>query len=81
MKYYKRYTYANFTADMRLVEACVFKPSRRGELCHVADVSLQRFSREFPEERCMVCTIVLFMIMREQTSALLERLSARTFWS
>ena len=44
--YCRGYTYESFSADTKLVEACVFNLSQMGELCRVADAA---FTAEHPE--------------------------------
>lgn len=44
--YCQGYTYESFSADTKLVEACVFNLSQMGELCRVADAT---FTAEHPE--------------------------------
>jgi len=44
--YCNGYTYDSFSADIKLVEACVFNLSQMGELCHIAD---REFTKEHPE--------------------------------
>ena len=42
------YSYESFTADMKLVEACVFNLSQMGELCHTVDDSFAKATPQIP---------------------------------
>ncbi len=46
MDYCSGYTYDSFTADMKLVDACVFNLSQIGELCRFVD---NAFAQNHPE--------------------------------
>ncbi len=46
--YCQGYDYAAFSADSKLVEACVFNLSQLGELCKVADDSFTAAHPEIP---------------------------------
>ena len=48
MDYCDGYTYDSFTADIKLVEACVFNLSQMGELCHIADQEFTKNHHEIP---------------------------------
>lgn len=46
--YCSGYTYDTFTADVKLVEACVFNLSQLGELCRVVDDAFAAAHPEIP---------------------------------
>lgn len=46
IEYCKDYTYESFTADPKLVDACVFNLSQIGELCHLVD---HTYAEKHPE--------------------------------
>ena len=46
MGYCQGCTYETFSADIKLVEACVFNLSQMGELCRIADAA---FTEKHPE--------------------------------
>ena len=48
LDYCRGYDYAAFSADSKLVEACVFNLSQLGELCKVADDSFTAAHPEIP---------------------------------
>lgn len=48
MDYCSGYTYDTFTADIKLVEACVFNLSQLGELCRIVDDAFAAAHPEIP---------------------------------
>lgn len=48
MDYCSGYTYDTFTADIKLVEACVFNLSQLGELCRIVDDAFAAAHPEVP---------------------------------
>ena len=62
--YCQGYDYAAFSADSKLVEACVFNLSQLGELCKVADDSLPPPTQKSPGVRCTACATASFTITR-----------------
>lgn len=48
MDYCSGYTYDTFTADIKLVEACVFNLSQLGELCRIVDDAFAMAHPEIP---------------------------------
>lgn len=46
LSYCRGCTYESFSADTKLVEACVFNLSQMGELCRIADTA---FTQQHPE--------------------------------
>lgn len=64
LDYCHGYDYATFSADSKLVEACVFNLSQLGELCKVAMTALPPSTRKSPGGRCTACATALSTITR-----------------
>ena len=60
LDYCRGYDYATFSADSKLVEACVFNLSQLGELCKVADDS---FTAAHPEIPWRAAIQIVFLIV------------------
>lgn len=48
MDYCAGYTYDNFIADIKLVEACIFNLSQLGELCRLVDPAFAQAHPQIP---------------------------------